>query len=834
MVRWLMSLMLISAVWAAPASAVVASTPDAPNAPGGGQVGNGTSASCDQAALHAKLAGGGLVTFACGGAKTIQFTTSETITVDTTINGAGLITLSGQLSTRLFNVTAAGRLTLQNIVLIDGYTAGSDGGAISNHGSLILNNTEMAENATDDNHSGGAIFSDGPVTITSSALHYNFGGSAGALFANFANARVVISNSTFFDNQATNATTGYGGVIWIGELARLTLTGGSFTGNKAKSGGALYLSPNAVVTITNPAGGTTFSFNDATANGGAIYNQAGILAVTGPVFQSNRALTNTVGNHSGGAIFSESALNIRDTTFTLNRAGSGGALAADRAALTNTVFLSNTAQSEGGGAIFFNSGPVIAGGLFQNNACIDPAGCAGGALYVEGSVTLTDTEFLSNTSQFAGGAINTVGTIKMTGGSVQNSRCYHALCTGGGLMAEGDIFLTNTLVSGNRSQGDGGAASGSQIILVGGRIENNTCLEASCLGGGLSAERLALTGTQVLSNTSGLDGGGAYSDNPAFLNGGIFQNNRCLSIICRGGGLFAKSSVVMADTAFINNISPYNGAGIYAQAALTATRSLFQGNHGLSGGGLFAQTTLALNDTRFTGNTASASGGGALVIGAATVTGGRFDGNHTTSAIDVGGGGLLADGALTVTDTLFINNSSARDGGGVFSVAGSGRLVNVLFAYNTAARRGDAVYIDSSSLGVLHNTLAGLSQPGAAAIYVSSGSVGVTNTIIANYSIGISRTTGTVGEDYNLFFNTPAATMGGVTSAGHSFSGNPAFSNPALDDYHLRAGSAAIDRGVNAGVASDVDGDPRPLDGGFDIGFDEFALRVLYLPLVRR
>ena len=50
----------------------------------------------------------------------------------------------------------------------------------------------------------------------------------------------------------------------------------------------------------------------------------------------------------------------------------------------------------------------------------------------------------------------------------------------------------------------------------------------------------------------------------------------------------------------------------------------------------------------------------------------------------------------------------------------------------------------------------------------------------------------------------------------------------------LRTRAGGIFRGVNAGVASDVDGDTRPLFAGFDIGFDEFGLSLLYLPLIQR
>jgi hypothetical protein len=89
-------------------------------------------------------------------------------------------------------------------------------------------------------------------------------------------------------------------------------------------------------------------------------------------------------------------------------------------------------------------------------------------------------------------------------------------------------------------------------------------------------------------------------------------------------------------------------------------------------------------------------------------------------------------------------------------------------------------------------------------------------------------------EDYNLFSEVTAATFGGVTRGGHSSTGEPAFASPAQDDYRLAAGSGALDAGTDAGVDADFEGDPRPLGGGFDLGFDEAGLRRLYLPMVRR
>jgi len=48
--------------------------------------------------------------------------------------------------------------------------------------------------------------------------------------------------------------------------------------------------------------------------------------------------------------------------------------------------------------------------------------------------------------------------------------------------------------------------------------------------------------------------------------------------------------------------------------------------------------------------------------------------------------------------------------------------------------------------------------------------------------------------------------------------GDPAFFNPTTGNYHLGPGSAAKDVGVDAGVTTDIDGYPRPQQGGYDIG----------------
>ncbi len=86
-----------------------------------GVVGDGTPASCTEAALTTALVSGGTVSFNCGGPKSILLLSVKTIAQDTTILGSNAITLTGGLTTRLFNVSGGATLVLRDIVLDSGF-----------------------------------------------------------------------------------------------------------------------------------------------------------------------------------------------------------------------------------------------------------------------------------------------------------------------------------------------------------------------------------------------------------------------------------------------------------------------------------------------------------------------------------------------------------------------------------------------------------------------------------------------------------------------------------------------------------------------------------------
>jgi len=115
--------------------------------------------------------------------------------------------------------------------------------------------------------------------------------------------------------------------------------------------------------------------------------------------------------------------------------------------------------------------------------------------------------------------------------------------------------------------------------------------------------------------------------------------------------------------------------------------------------------------------------------------------------------------------------------------------------------------------GVYVNTLAGFPS-----------TVAMTNAIFSDNDQGIMVTAlGTATLTSTLWRDNNTNWSGNVTHS-DDHNGDPKF---ALDSYHLLPGSAAIDKGVNAGVSDDIDGDHRPYGSGCDVGADEFDGTVL-------
>jgi len=267
------------------------------------------------------------------------------------------------------------------------------------------------------------------------------------------------------------------------------------------------------------------------------------------------------------------------------------------------------------------------------------------------------------------------------------------------------------------------------------------------------------------------------------------------------------------------------GGGIYVNVATPViSGNLIYGNAAYRGGGLFANSPITLAGNVFIGNVAGS------------------------------GGGLYLHGqpASLEANVVVSNTATTGDGGGIVLNASDTTLVNTVIADNrldNASRYGSGLYVYGASPRLLHTTVARNSGGDGSGIHVNDpgmpgtqSGVAMTNTIVASHTIGIVVTQrNTVTLNATLWHANTGGNWGGTGAITHTndYSGDPAFVADAthpLDaqyPYHLTDDSAAIDRGVAAGVVTDLDGDARPIGSGYDLGADEVPKRV-YLPLVLR
>jgi hypothetical protein len=184
-------------------------------------------------------------------------------------------------------------------------------------------------------------------------------------------------------------------------------------------------------------------------------------------------------------------------------------------------------------------------------------------------------------------------------------------------------------------------------------------------------------------------------------------------------------------------------------------------------------------------------------------------------------------------------NTAQYDGGGLSMFRSDATLTNNVVVDNRGNSVGSGLYIWASFPRLLHTTIARNGGGDGSGIYITNdganpGSVALTNTILVSHTVGIRVTGGnTATVNSILWFGTPTTISRAITATvttQNQRQGSPAF---AADGYHLTAVSAAIDRGVNAGVVTDIDGDPRPVGSGYDLGADEFrSARTLVDPAV--
>ena len=359
-----------------------------------------------------------------------------------------------------------------------------DGGAIGNYGGMKI------ENCLFEGNTAQLDFDGENGTWTKSVTDsLDVGGGAISLGAVSDSAVASISGTTFKNNISGKN----GGAIATRQAAHADNSAAkldiaaTFIGNKAQQGGAIYnsfytdngLGKGAGVTVTG-----TFSGNEATSKGGAIYNDGtldknstkrsgGIMTITDATFNGNKA-------NYGGAIFNTGKMTVNGGGFEGNTAAKAAGAIYNGAGATLTVdgvtFANNSSAKAG--AINSMAGKnegtttTIKNSKFNNNSAVNGMGGAlanssnaenGSTEGFSGKMSLTDTTFSGNTARNGGALWNGVQwTVDITGGSFDNNSAVTPAgstypAQGGAISNSGTLNISGVTFSNNKTDGLGGA-----------------------------------------------------------------------------------------------------------------------------------------------------------------------------------------------------------------------------------------------------------------------------------------------------------------------------------------------------------------------------------------
>jgi predicted outer membrane repeat protein len=379
-------------------------------------VGDGSSESCTEEALHAAVAAvnetesGGTVTFDCGGEHTIVLSSSVYVTNTMTLDGMGEITLSGDDAVRVIELDHYVDFVLQRITIERGFVpAGSE----NESGAGLLHpwfgTLKVIDVTFDDNHSaseindvgGGAIYAGGLTEAVLSGCTFtnNSGSIGGGVLSRSTNLRVV--DNVYFNNSATTWAEGGqygngGGLyidrMWLDDPIDFSICGTVFEQNHAKVHGSAFFSYNL-----EASGATfdrcTFADNDmADSPGGgtgSVYHEGVPLTLLASTFSGN-----STGAHAGGIFL-------------------GGGT---DAVVENCTFASNTTPGNAGGLWAGNGNVQVTNTTFHDNdADYGPAIFKG----QDGTVTLTNVIFSNNTTANEFSAVACHETFNDGGGNIQ-------------------------------------------------------------------------------------------------------------------------------------------------------------------------------------------------------------------------------------------------------------------------------------------------------------------------------------------------------------------------------------------------------------------------------
>jgi hypothetical protein len=463
---------------------------------------------------------------------------------------------------------------------------------------------------------GGAIYSEGEVTVISSAFSNCTAEIAGG--AIYSEGEVTVTSSTFSNCSASwgaGAGNSGGAIYSEGEV---TVTSSTFSN----------CSINAISASDSNVTVTTSTFSNCSANGdvgGAISAYGGTINVSSSTFS----------NCSVSAI-SSSMGNVMVTSSTFSNCGTDS---------------NSTQWGMGGGAIYASSFDGSGGNITVNSStfsnCLDDSG---GAIYGEGTVNVSSSSFSNCSATGTPGSNTTPGGGAIDGFTINVSSSTFSNCS-----ANGDV---------------GGAIDGFTINVSSSTFANCSAGSGGYGGAIYSGENVTITNSTISNcSTSNGDGGGAiYSNNNVTLTTSTISN--CSANGGYGGAIsVSNEGSVTVTSSIISNCTAVSGGAIASYSTVTLTSSTFSNCLAMGGNGGAIDS---LSELGYEGNVTAIESTFSNCSATCSATGcnGGYIGN--------GGAIYSYEGNVTAIESTFSNCLSATTyGSAIYSADGA---VNMHFS----------------------------------------------------------------------------------------------------------------------------------------------------------
>lgn len=523
-------------------------------------------------------------------------------------------------------------------------------------------------------NSGGLVtFNCGtePVTIT--------------LGSRYSNPSVIIDGGDLVTLDGIGAT----GMFEVGETSALTLTNITLTGGHYRFEGAIEnYGEFTAISVTFQA----MNYHpDAQAHSPLLHNKGGTALL------QNSTIRDSINFDDAGGptpvIYTAAVLVVENCQFIANNGGAIYSNEQGQVTVSNSVFRENF----GGKPSIQTSFNSDAGHLTIQDSLFLQNNSGAVAHHGYGSMTISNTQFISNTGSMVG---------NLPAGGIHIGHWT------------ADVTITGSDFLGNSSPAEGGA------IAV--------------RGGG----PLTITASTFQDNSSNSHGGAIYnSASKVIISDTLFLANHAAS---RGGAiageyLYTPGDLTVHHSQFISNTAEELGGAIYhGYNGLFIFDSRFEGNQGSNGGG-----GVYVNGTYMSGPAAYLA-----------VERSVFVNNSATAWGSYGGGINLNGGNYHIYESVFADNQVGEYsyGGGLSSSpnAATGTIRNTTFSGNGASNVGGGLYHNTGTVYITNTTFVDGAASSGGNIGKDGGTIYIVNSIVANPTSGGNCSAAITSQGHNL------------------------------------------------------------------------------------